>query len=913
MSTQGDYYLKLPDPARCGGLRWSHGCDAVENGDGRTVVLFQELGQILAGVVSNSAVPPFLSVLRVLNHTRCETPHAVQFTSLREATQRCKGEPVLARHLGRFVAELLTGIERPAATPTADEVELALDRLWSDGERRQPEYALLPELNDAEFAQRVGRRLAAISPSAIDHWLKFGTAPTVAGERAAEELDELPVRVAAAMELARTRPRLVGATVVAPVLEAALALPPRGRTPDPLPQGGYADVTTRGDPDRLLLSQFALDPDDFVRRFAERELLYFKREEPHAAVPPERVVVLDQGVRTWGGVRLALAAAAATLLRHPAKNGTTPRLFVSSRAVELPLGTMKPVDLATALEASDTTPHPAGCLRSALSGGAGPRDVVLLTHPRAAAEPVVAAVARDARPSDRLFVLAVADDGGCQLTEWTSRGPVPVRSFRVDLAAAEAAKPFATVAVLPAGPGFEYRRWTGDVGPEFFPFRSGLVEPPTVFGFDAGGEWLVAVGASGVPHLMPADGGAMEVLPRANFDGERLRTVTAVLPVVGGVVLCGTAAVAGCGVTTVSVISNPVAVGGATDVALPYHVAAHYDIRSRTVRAYVVGPATGPAEWDSYLGLNCVVLRAGAMGGPLAVDLAHMNRLRPTELTLKAEEAIRSPRHSAAAPYSLPVRTDLRSTNLDERYMLLRDNSFALSHLGKAEWPLFEPREDGKPLLGGALIRRVEFAGGVLALHIEKGIRHELRLFRGPDMTALGVIRLDGRRRLFRLSPDGKRVVWTRGKSDLAVAATDNSAGVVATAALAGLHGRGDVFIWQDSSGLTLSVGSHRHTFKADGNNFSHDHKLRAKSERVPGEGRAVSQCLRSSDGRFGEVVLKDGGGTVVAMLLVRREQAAGWTPAGGFWGHPSLIGGASTPGADKRLATALGLEGKPA
>jgi len=48
-------------------------------------------------------------------------------------------------------------------------------------------------------------------------------------------------------------------------------------------------------------------------------------------------------------------------------------------------------------------------------------------------------------------------------------------------------------------------------------------------------------------------------------------------------------------------------------------------------------------------------------------------------------------------------------------------------------------------------------------------------------------------------------------------------------------------------------------------------------------------------------------------MLLVRREQAAGWTPAGGFWGHPSLIGGASTPGADKRLAAALGLEGKPA
>lgn len=915
MSTRGDYYLRLPDPARCGGLRWAHRCDAIENTSGRTVVLFEELELILGGVLSTRSVPPFVSVLQVLHHIRCDTPHTSQFTLLRDATQRCKGERLLAQHLGRFISELLTLLPTVPNTPTADEVQVALYRLWSNGERRQPEYALLPELNDAELAQRVGRRLASLGPTVIDHWLKFGTAPTEAGEKVAEEVDELPVRVAATMELARTRPRLVGATVVAPVLEAALTLPPRGRSPDPLPQGGYADVTTRGDPDRLLLSQFALDPDDFVRRFAERELLYFKREEPHAAVPPERVVVLDQGVRTWGGVRLALAAAAATLLRHPAKNAPPPRLFISGRSAELPLETISPTVLAAALEASDTTPHPSACLRSALTrDDTGPRDVVLLTHLRTAADAAVARVARDTRPTDRLFVLAVADDGGCHLTEWTSRGPVPVRSFRVDLAAAEAAKPSAPVAVVPTGPGFAYRSWTGDVEPEFFPFRPGLVEPPAVFGFDASGEWLVAVGVGGVPHLMRTDGGAVEVLPRASFDGERLRTVTAVLPTMGGVVICGTVAGAAKGVMVVSVISNPVTVNGAADMVPPQHVAAHYDIASRTVRSFVVGLANGPAAWDSYLGLNCVVLREGAVTAPLAVDLANMNRPRPTEPTLKAEEAIRSPRWAAAHPRWLPIVTDLQATTEDQPVLGLRENSFCLFQLGVGQWPWFEPREDGKPLLGGAIIHRVEFAGRVLVLHIEKSGRHQLRLFRGPDMTALGVIPLHGKRRLFHLSPDGKWVAWTRGKSDLAIAATDNPSVVVASAAPAALHGRGNVHLRWEQFRLAVSVGGFRHEFSAGETSFAHQFTRTGKANQAPASSdSSVAQLLRTSTRRHGEVIVTDWNGTVVAMLLVRRDQVAGWTPTGGFWGHPALIGGAPTPGAENHLAAALSLVGKPA
>src|SRR5207248_2346592 len=169
-------------------------------------------------------------------------------------------------------------------------------------------------LSRDEFERRVAARVAGFDDDALHHWLAHGCGPTPDPEKLAEVAETLPARVAKLLVLARRRPRLAGAALLAPAVDAAVTIPPRRHTPDALPQGGYCDVTTRSDPERLLPAQFALDPDEFVRRFAGRELLYYKREEPHTAERPDRVIVLDQGVRTWGGVRLALAGAALALL-----------------------------------------------------------------------------------------------------------------------------------------------------------------------------------------------------------------------------------------------------------------------------------------------------------------------------------------------------------------------------------------------------------------------------------------------------------------------------------------------------------------------------------------------------------------------------------------------------------------------
>ena len=99
-------------------------------------------------------------------------------------------------------------------------------------------------------------------------------------------------------------------------LEGALSLPPRRLDRSELQTDGYSDLTTRGTPEQILPIQFALEDEEFLRRFAERELLYFHRETPRPPAVEEMVLLLDQGVRTWGDVRLVLAGAAMALARQ---------------------------------------------------------------------------------------------------------------------------------------------------------------------------------------------------------------------------------------------------------------------------------------------------------------------------------------------------------------------------------------------------------------------------------------------------------------------------------------------------------------------------------------------------------------------------------------------------------------------
>src|SRR5262249_26342538 len=154
-------------------------------------------------------------------------------------------------------------------------------------------------------------------------------------------------------------------------------------------------------------------------------------------------------------------------------------------------------ELAGLLEASDLSPHPAACLSGALAEAPdGPRDVVLLTHPRNRRESAVVEAADSLRPADRLFALTVDGDGRAELAEWRRRGFVELRTFRIDLAGAEAVRPKRPETPRPTAGAIA--RWTGDVEPIAYPFRPGLLNSPERLAFDASSEWLALAGADGL-------------------------------------------------------------------------------------------------------------------------------------------------------------------------------------------------------------------------------------------------------------------------------------------------------------------------------------------------------------------------------------------------------------------------------
>ena len=162
-----------------------------------------------------------------------------------------------------------------------------------------------PALDPDQFEALISRRLGKMSDGEIRHWLRHGRGPlTQDVERLIPDRPRTAIDVFSEME---QRPRLQGTLALAARLEGLLWLPSRRLERPVLQGGGYTDVTTRGAPERILPIQFALDGEEFIRRFAESELLYFHREEPREPISEELVLLLDQGVRTWGDVRLVLS------------------------------------------------------------------------------------------------------------------------------------------------------------------------------------------------------------------------------------------------------------------------------------------------------------------------------------------------------------------------------------------------------------------------------------------------------------------------------------------------------------------------------------------------------------------------------------------------------------------------------
>jgi hypothetical protein len=342
-----------------------------------------------------------------------------------------------------------------------------------------------PPLDAETFEAFIAVELEHFTLETLVYWFRHGQGPVVQqGEELAEEiLATKPRSLAHALAEVSRHDRLAGAVPFVAQLVGALALPPRRRAEPELPLGGYHDVGTRGQPEQILPGQFALDELEFLRRHAENELLYYRREEPACRTRERIVLLLDQGVRTWGRVRLALVAcvfALGELVQRKRLSLLVSTTVNGGRAVD-PLE-LPAADLAELLAGTDLGITPALALETLLESPAeSPRDFLLLTHPRNLACPEVATAARRLGRDCRLFVVAVSGEGEVSFSELRHGLPLALGQFHQDLDAAPPPQ-----RAEPTG------NWSGDIERMF---RS-----PSASG------WAPATSSSCSPSTRPANG-----------------------------------------------------------------------------------------------------------------------------------------------------------------------------------------------------------------------------------------------------------------------------------------------------------------------------------------------------------------------------------------------------------------------
>ncbi len=921
-TTQAYLRLSSVDAVYLGGVRWSSEEDALAYPDGKVFIYFAALADFIEGFSTAGRVVPFGCLLHWIDLLQDRRGHlAAEVRRLRNAF-RATG--MVYRNAGALAAALSAGLPEVADPPRLEHVcrrlrDRAFPIRWftarfHESPGNPPEE---PPIAPAEFERLVIERLAAFSDDDLREWLTNGRGPLREAGAALAREQPPPRSLGGVLAALLLRPRLAGAETYVTRLVGALALPPRRRTPQELPVGGYADLATSGELERLLPSQHALEELEFLRRFAERELLFLRREEPPAQNRQEMVVLIDQGVRTWGDVRLVLAAAALALGRQAAGRGLRFALAGTSNAGRSldPL-VADETALGALIEGSDLSPHPGAALEAVLERPAeGLRDVVLLTHPRSLREADVSAAARRAGVRDRLFAVTLDEGGAATVTEIRHGTPVPLRQLRVEFVASRVVAP--SRAAEPTDP---LPPWQGDVEPVPFPFRFGTCGKPWRFAFETGGRWLLTVSADGMLHLWSLYADFFEVLPRPYLNGTLLKDIRRVTPVAVGFIVTG--------------------------VRGSHAFFAHYDVVRRAVAVRLLDwsfqllTTTYYPEMHAAVFTNQATPAGIAADGGLAVDLATGATYVPgqTEAAGRAAQAWRRWLHGSAPP---SVSTPARLVLLNRGYRYALDSAHGqLSVIrpdGTTVGPL-TPIGDGRPILRSTFLQAACTEGSVSAVRVRYGgDKHKLLLLCHSDGSLLREFDLKSAASHFELSEDGKWLAFERG-GRVEMERVDDPAVRKATHA-GGYSGGATLYLGERQILISLGHGAkdwHLVRWSADAVEFHYEPRRRdtdAFRSALFGDARARSRPAvlgalpmgpslsyerhrglavamvgerRFVLDQYGQVAVFDHDGRLQCMFMAFRDRLAAWLPDGGRCGSPALGLGPETPGARAALARAL-------
>jgi hypothetical protein len=893
-----------------GGLRWSATGDVIEFADEVTFAFAAEAIHFLEGFASQRPLIPFACVLRLLHllRPRPETPPvSPAFALLRSAFIQAQRD---YRNAGVFAAHLCGGVPSSPDAPTTEDLWRWLT-LRQAGMTGVPDGAAdVPPLNPPAFEARVERALAVYSHDEMIRWLRDGSGPLHdAGEELARQVQ--PPALGEVLDGVFQRERLGGAVPFVDQLVSVLALPPRRLTPPELPLGGYTDVTTRGHLEHLLPSQLAFDDLEFLRRVAQRELLYFRREEPHVGIREEMVVLLDQGVRTWGVVRLVLAAAVLALGRLAQRRRIGFLVGTSANGGELidPVATL-PAEVGQLLEASDLTPQPGLAVEKVLEAAAEfHRDVVLLTHPRNLAEADVQAAACRARPGVRLFALAVDEHGSAAFSELRRGKPVPLTKFSIDLnppvQPAKAATPSAT-------------GWRGDVEAVPYPFVFGPGGGHICrLAFDCAAEWLLVATSDGMLYATHIATGRTEVLPRGVVDGKVATSVERLEGVRGGFV---------------------VVVAAQED-----WFALHYDFTTRVCKSHRLAPlgiATLDEVFTAYLPASHLFI-LGSEREVVALELSTGSREVPAEVRILC--SLRPPSRDPEGWLWRELLLRRQEPNDGTRSWpalgLCPDTGWIRLNGISPRWNLFTPTSEGRRILSDCVPVAGICCGDTLVMLVSSASTGELseHIFRGPDGVPLGERSGLRSRCLPDLSRDGRLLARATGPAQAEVRDVIAGGPPTCVTRTGGFHSNVAVELGEswlaiqaerslihlvrwDQKPLRIKLGGGTldrflHCEMVAGDLGARgvpatDHPLPRGPGWLTDRERfrkiAVGARLVAAVDRFGEVALFRPDGALVAMFFLFRHELAIWLPDGTVQGPEALLGRPETPGTAERIASAL-------
>lgn len=228
-------------------------------------------------------------------------------------------------------------------------------------------------------------------------------------------------------------PEFAGIARLIENLEAVFHLPKRLDDQSSNAVDGYSDLSNRGEPDRLLLSELAQDPELLSIRMSHGEALYLSRQSEPTALDSVRWILLDSGPWLWGRLRLG-AAAVAMALSGSRNTSQKSRLLLmtSSGLTELRLKTMR--DWWSYLESVTTSQrlHDHLALDPILTEALPQDDIFLISNTPVFSNRQTTLNLANRLPGSKFYSVELDRNGSIELASNTPRGRLGIKSIKLN-------------------------------------------------------------------------------------------------------------------------------------------------------------------------------------------------------------------------------------------------------------------------------------------------------------------------------------------------------------------------------------------------------------------------------------------------------------------------------------------------